>query len=97
MTARIAGADVLLFDGTLWTDDEMIEAGLGKKSARRMGHVPMSGHGGSLDGLENAEVRRRVFVHINNTNPVLVADSGERKHVEASGWEVGFDGMRIEL
>ena len=97
VTARIAGADVLLFDGTLWTDDEMIEAGLGKKSARRMGHVPMSGNGGSLDGLADADVRRRIFVHINNTNPVLVADSGERKHVEAAGWEVGFDGMRIEL
>ncbi len=94
---RIAGADVLLFDGTLWTDNEMIEAGLGVKSARRMGHVPMSGAGGSLESLANADVARRVFVHINNTNPVLVSDSSERKHAEASGWEVGYDGMRIDL
>ena len=95
--ARIAGADVLLFDGTMWTDDEMIEAGLGVKSARRMGHVPMSGDGGSLYGLADVEARRRVYVHINNTNPVLVAGSRERVAVEDAGWEVGFDGMRIEL
>ena len=95
--ARIAGADVLLFDGTLWTDDEMIEAGLGVKSARRMGHVPMSGAGGSLESLADAGVARRIFVHINNTNPVLVSDSSQRKHTEASGWEVGYDGMRIDL
>jgi len=95
--ARLAGADVVLFDGTMWTDDEMIEAGLGHKSARRMGHVPMSGEGGSLAGLADIDARRRIFVHINNTNPVLVADSRERAQAEASGWEVGYDGMRIDL
>ena len=94
---RIAGADVLLFDGTLWTDNEMIEARLGVKSARRMGHVPMSGTGGSLESLADAAVARRIFVHINNTNPVLVSDSRERGEAEASGWEVGYDGMRIDL
>ncbi|VVC56064.1 Coenzyme PQQ synthesis protein B [Beijerinckiaceae bacterium RH AL1] len=95
--ARVAGADVLLFDGTLWTDNEMIEAGLGVKSARRMGHVPMSGPGGSLESLADVGVSRRVFVHINNTNPVLVSDSSERDQAETSGWEVGYDGMRIDL
>ena len=95
--ARIAGADVALFDGTLWTDNEMIDAGLGRKSARRMGHVPMSGDGGSIGSLADVDARRRIFVHINNTNPVLVADSSERAEAEASGWEVGYDGMRIDL
>ena len=97
MRRRIAGADALLFDGTLWTDAEMIEAGLGHKTARRMGHVPMSGDGGSIESLKDVAVKRRIFVHINNTNPVLVSDSRERETAEASGWEVGFDGMRIEL
>lgn len=94
---RIEGADALLFDGTLWTDAEMIDAGLGHKSARRMGHVPMSGEGGSIESLEGVRVGRRIFVHINNTNPVLVADSKEREAAEASDWEVGYDGMRIDL
>ena len=75
----------------------MIEAGLGVKSARRMGHVPMSGTGGSLESLADVGAKRRVFVHINNTNPVLVSDSRERGQAEASGWEVGYDGMRIDL
>lgn len=97
VTRRIDGADALLFDGTLFTDDEMIAAGLGKKSARRMGHVPMSGPGGSIEGLADVRVGRRIFVHINNTNPVLVSDSTERGRAEASGWEVGYDGMRIDL
>ena len=95
--ARVEGADALLFDGTLWTDAEMIEAGLGHKTARRMGHAPVSGAGGSFEGLSNVGVGRRVFIHINNTNPLLVAGSPERASAEASGWEVGFDGMRIEL
>ena len=94
---RIEGADALLFDGTLWTDDEMIQAGLGVKTARRMGHVPMSGPGGSIDGLREVAVGRRIFIHINNTNPVLVSDTSERGHAEASGWEVGYDGMEIAL
>ncbi len=94
---RVEGADALLFDGTLWTDDEMIDAGLGHKSARRMGHVPMSGAGGSLESWKGVAVGRRVFVHINNTNPVLVADAREREQAEASGWEIGRDGMEIAL
>jgi pyrroloquinoline quinone biosynthesis protein B len=94
---RIAGADVLLFDGTLWTDDEMVAAGLGGKTARRMGHVPMSGQGGSIESLAAVTLGRRIFVHINNSNPVLVSDTKERQIAETAGWEVGFDGMRIEL
>ena len=94
---RVSGADALLFDGTLWTDREMIEAGLGAKTARRMGHVPMSGAGGSIDAWSGVPVRRRIFVHINNTNPVLVDDTKEREAAEASGWEIGFDGMEVSL
>ena len=94
---RIRGADVLLFDGTLWTDSEMIEAGLGTKTARRMGHVPLSGGDGSIAGLADLPAGRRIFVHINNTNPILVEGSDERKSAEASGWEIGYDGMRIDL
>ena len=94
---RIEGADVLLFDGTMWTDAEMIEAGLGHKSARRMGHVPLSGDGGSIESLADVSIGRRIFVHINNTNPILVASSRERTVAEASHWEIGYDGMRIAL
>ncbi len=94
---RVERADALLFDGTLWTDNEMIDAGLGAKSARRMGHVPMSGDGGSLERLGDVSVGRRVFVHINNTNPVLVAGTKEREAATSSGWEIGYDGMEIVL
>jgi pyrroloquinoline quinone biosynthesis protein B len=94
---RISGADVVLFDGTMWTDAEMVDAGLGSKTARRMGHIPLSGEGGSIERLRDVPVGRRVFVHINNTNPILVDGSSERMAAEASGWEVGYDGMRITL
>ncbi len=94
---RVAGADVLFFDGTMWSDDEMVAAGLGAKTARRMGHVPLSGEDGSLAALHGLAVGRRVLVHINNTNPILVAGSPEALMAEAAGWDVGFDGIRIAL
>ncbi len=94
---RIAGADVLFFDGTMWTDGEMVAAGLGSKTARRMGHVPLSGEDGSLAALHGLPIGRRVLVHINNTNPILVAGSPEALAAEAAGWEIGYDGMRIAL
>lgn len=94
--ARLAQADVLLFDGTLYTDDEMIRCGAGTKTARRMGHMPIDGPGGSLAALENLAARR-IFTHINNTNPILIENSPERRRVEAAGWEVAADGMEIVL
>ena len=94
---RVAGADVLFFDGTMWSDDEMVAAGLGAKTARRMGHAPLSGEDGSLAALHGLAVGRRVLVHINNTNPILVAGSPEALMAEAAGWDIGFDGMRIAL
>jgi pyrroloquinoline quinone biosynthesis protein B len=93
---RLVGADVILFDGTLFTDDEMIRTGTGSKTGRRMGHMPIDGENGSLAALVDVATRR-VFTHINNTNPILVADSLERQKVEAAGWEIAEDGLRIVL
>lgn len=93
---RLARADVVLFDGTLFTDDEMIRSGTGTKAGRRMGHMPIDGEGGSLDALAGLSARK-IFMHINNTNPILVEGSPERRRVEAAGWEVAFDGMEIVL
>ncbi|WP_198372987.1 pyrroloquinoline quinone biosynthesis protein PqqB, partial [Roseomonas rosulenta] len=95
LAARIAGADTLLFDGTLFRDDEMIRAGAGPKTGQRMGHMSIHGPGGAIAALRDLPLRRRVFIHINNTNPVLLADSPERAQVAAAGWEVAEDGMEI--
>lgn len=91
---RLARTDVVLFDGTLYQDDEMIRSGTGSKTGRRMGHMPIDGPDGSLDALA-ALSRRRIYIHINNTNPILVAGSPERRRVEAAGWEIAEDGMEI--
>lgn len=93
----IAGADLLFFDGTLWQDDEMITTGTGSKTGRRMGHIPMSGPDGSMAALAGLEVGRRVFIHINNTNRVLIEGSPERAAAEAAGWVVAHDGMAFSL
>ena len=94
--ARLGDADAVFFDGTLFTDDEMIATGTGQKSGRRMGHMPISGEGGSLDALAALNIRRKVYVHINNTNPIWRAGA-ERERVECRGFEVGFDGMEVRL
>jgi len=97
LAARIAGADTVLFDGTLFRDDEMIAAGAGPKTGARMGHMSIDGPGGTLEAFRAIPVRRRILVHINNTNPVLLADSPERAQVAAAGWEVAEDGMEIAI
>ena len=94
---QLDNADVIFFDGTLFTDDEMIVAGLGAKTSRRMGHVPVSGPGGTLEGLAGLRGRRRILLHINNSNPILLADSPERRQVEAAGFEIAYDGMEVRL
>lgn len=94
---RIAGADLLFFDGTLYHDDEMIAAGVGTKTGARMGHLSMSGAGGTMALLEDLPVARRVFIHVNNTNPVLIDGSDERRAVEAAGWVLARDGMEFSL
>ncbi len=96
MRERFARADVVLFDGTLFTDDEMIRMQTGQKTGRRMGHMPIDGDGGSLHALAGLSARR-IFVHINNTNPVLIDGSAERRKVENAGWQVAEDGMEIVL
>jgi pyrroloquinoline quinone biosynthesis protein B len=93
----IDGADVLFFDGTMYTDDEMVLSGEGTKTARRMGHVSMTGRNGSVDVLRGAKIGARYFIHINNSNPVLDRTSSERRSIEAAGWKIAEDGMRIEL
>jgi len=93
---RLTRADVVLFDGTLYQDDEMIRTGTGSKTGRRMGHMQIEGPGGSLNALA-ALSRRRIYIHINNTNPILVEGSPERRRVEAAGWEIAEDGMEIAL
>lgn len=97
LAERLRGADAVLFDGTLFADDEMIRAGLGPKTGLRMGHMSVSGPGGAIAAFAGLDVRRRVFVHINNSNPILLADSPERAQAEAAGWEVACDGMEIAL
>jgi len=94
---RLRGADLVLFDGTLFRDDEMIREGLGSKTGRRMGHVSMSGPEGAMAGLDGLGIGRKVFIHINNTNPVLIDGSPERRQVEAAGWEIAHDGQEIAL
>jgi pyrroloquinoline quinone biosynthesis protein B len=93
---RLTRADVVLFDGTLFEDDEMLRTGTGSKTGRRMGHMPIFGPGGTLSELAGLE-QRRIFIHINNTNPILIDGSSERRQVEAAGWEVAEDGQEIVL
>lgn len=97
LTARLRGAELVFFDGTLYRDDEMVRAGLGSKTGARMGHMSLGGPRGTLASFAALGVKRRVLIHINNSNPVLLADSAERAEVEAAGWTVGYDGLEIEL
>ncbi|NJM34265.1 MAG: pyrroloquinoline quinone biosynthesis protein PqqB [Rhodomicrobium sp.] len=97
LITRIEGASVLLFDGTLYADDEMIALGLSHKTGRRMGHISISGEDGSIAALARADIGRRIFVHLNNSNPVLREASSERRAVTAAGWEVAEDGMTIRI
>jgi len=97
LTARISGADALLFDGTVYEDDEMIRAGVGQKTGARMGHLAMSGPAGSIAGLAGVSVGRKIFIHINNTNPVLIDGSPERRAIEERGWQVAHDGLALAL
>jgi pyrroloquinoline quinone biosynthesis protein B len=94
---RLAGSTLVFFDGTLWRDDEMIQLGVGTKTGRRMGHMSMSGDDGTIAAFRDLGVARRIFIHINNSNPVLLEDSPERHLAEATGWEIAYDGMEVRL
>jgi len=95
MQRLAAEADLLFFDGTLFTDDEMIRAGMGSKTGHRMGHAPIKGADGSLHAFQTA--RKRVYLHINNTNPILIEGSPEYQAVRSAGWDVAYDGMEFKL
>jgi pyrroloquinoline quinone biosynthesis protein B len=97
LAARLQGALLVFFDGTLYTDEEMIAQGLSDKTGGRMGHISMSGAQGSLAAFAELGVRRRIYVHMNNSNPVLREGSPERGQVERAGWEVAWDGMEVRL
>ncbi len=95
LAQRLTGAPLVFFDGTLWHDDEMIAAGVGVKTGQRMGHSSVNGDNGAMAAFAPLEVRRKIFIHVNNTNPSLVGDSAERATLQAAGWEVAHDGMDI--
>jgi pyrroloquinoline quinone biosynthesis protein B len=97
--ALVDRADAVLFDGTFWTEDELVGLGLGRARARDMAHVPVGGPEGSLArfAASPAAAARRVYTHINNTNPMLRADSAQRAEVERAGWEIAFDGMEFSV
>jgi pyrroloquinoline quinone biosynthesis protein B len=95
--ARFAASDLVLVDGTFWRDDELARLGISTRSARDMGHLPLSGPGGTLEALARLRRPRKVLVHINNTNPILLEDSPERKAVLRAGIEVAYDGLEIQL
>ena len=97
LAARLRGAELALFDGTLWSDREMLEQGLMAKTGQRMGHMNMSGPDGSIAAFADLGVRRKIFVHINNSNPVLDAGSRERALAAQAGWTIGEDGMQVAL
>lgn len=94
---RLTGAPLLFFDGTLYTNDEMIAQGLMNKTGERIGHMNMSGPNGTLATFADLGVARKIFIHVNNSNPALREDSPERAAVEAAGWEVSYDGMAIRV
>jgi pyrroloquinoline quinone biosynthesis protein B len=94
---RLLGSALVFFDGTLWRDDEMIRLGVGSKTGRRMGHMSMSGEEGTIAAFRDLGVARRIFIHINNSNPALLDDSAERRIAHAAGWEIAYDGMEVTL
>ena len=97
LKSRLAGAALILFDGTVWRDDELIAAGLGTKTGQSMGHISMSGAEGAIEALKGLTIDRKIFLHINNSNPALLHGSAERKIAEHAGWQIPADGMEIEL
>jgi pyrroloquinoline quinone biosynthesis protein B len=97
LRVRLKHAPLVFFDGTLYRDDEMIGQGLLNKTGTRMGHLNMSGSDGSIAAFEDLEVQRKIFIHVNNSNPALRKGSPERQAIEAAGWEIGYDGMEVAL
>lgn len=97
LKARLQGAPLLFFDGTVWRDDELIAQGLGGKTGQSMGHIAMSDKDGAIESLAGLDIDRKLFLHINNSNPALVHGSKERKILERAGWQIPADGTEIVL
>jgi len=97
LRSRLAGAPLIFFDGTVWRDDELIAAGLGNKTGQGMGHIAMSGDSGAIAALAGLDIGRKIFLHINNSNPALLRASPERKIAERAGWQIPADGTEIVL
>jgi pyrroloquinoline quinone biosynthesis protein B len=95
--AHLEGCACLLFDGTCWQDDELIRLGISDRTSREMGHLPIGGADGSLGQLARLPIERRIYIHVNNTNPILLEDSAERRIVEEHGLEVAADGLELEM
>jgi pyrroloquinoline quinone biosynthesis protein B len=97
LKSRLAGAPLIFFDGTVWRDDELIAAGLGNKTGQSMGHIAMSGEHGAIEALAHLDIGKKMFLHINNSNPALLPSSPERKIAERAGWQIPADGTEIVL
>jgi pyrroloquinoline quinone biosynthesis protein B len=97
LKSRLAGAPLIFFDGTVWRDDELVVAGLGNKTGQGMGHISMSGDHGAIESLKGLDIGRKVFLHINNSNPALLHGSDERNAAEHAGWQIPADGTEITL
>lgn len=95
--SRIAGTPLVFFDGTVWRDDEMIAAGLGNKTGQAMGHIAMSGDRGALAALAGLDIGRKMFLHVNNSNPALLSGSPESEAARHAGWQIPLDGTEITL
>jgi len=94
---ELEGCSALLIDGTCWQDDELIRLGLAAKTSAAMGHLAIGGPDGSLEQLSDLRAERRIYIHMNNTNPVLLEDSPERRTVDERGWEVAVDGLEVKV
>jgi pyrroloquinoline quinone biosynthesis protein B len=97
LKSRLRGAAAVFFDGTVWRDDELIEAGLASKTGQAMGHIAMSGEHGAIACLAELDIGKKMFLHINNSNPVLLHNSAERRMAERAGWQIPADGTEITL
>jgi pyrroloquinoline quinone biosynthesis protein B len=97
LKSRLAGSPLVFFDGTVWRDDELITAGLGSKTGKAMGHIAMSGDNGAIASLAGIDIDRKIFLHINNSNPALLHASPERQIAESAGWQIPADGTEIVL
>lgn len=94
---RLRGAALVFFDGTLWSDDELVQLGISHKTGHRMGHMSIDGEDGTVAAFRDLDVGRKIFIHVNTTNPILDEESSAHASIRAAGWEVAEDGMEIRL